>query len=211
MIAEWYILFLIVDKRILAGVGIAVIAAVFGGLYFSLQNQKTTSALPTPQAVSPQEATPVPSTTYKDDSGFSFVYPQTITIAKQEIKDSTTYSDLKLSSPGLLQSMGVKVTDTKLTSPDQWISQNKSTLTSPVVKDITFGGIAAKEIRTSDKIIIVAIDQGVLFVLDAPKAQESVYNTIASSFTFAPQASAQTSSPVSSDSQDDSVVEEVVE
>ena len=201
------------DKRIVTGIVIVVIIAVFGGLFFSLQNQKTSSSIiPTPQAISTQQAAPVSNATYTDDSGFSFLYPQNVTIAKQETKDPLVYSDLKLTSPGLLQATEVKVVDTKFTTPQQWIAQNAASLE---VKDITLGKLSGKEVRSKDKIIAVAIDQGVLFTIESPKVHESIYNTIVSSFTFTPQAavqnSNQTSTQVPADSQDDSVVEETVE
>src|SRR5205814_1720238 len=74
----------------------------------------------------------------------------------------------------------------KFTSIDEWIKQ--SGLTQPV-KETKLGNLKAIEVKLNDKIILAAIDQGILFSIEAtlnqnPDFWNKVYGKTIADFSF---------------------------
>ena len=127
----------------------------------------------------------VPSETlkeYSDPTGFSFEYPDNLSIKASE-KDSNTYADIQLSSKEISGSLNLKITDTKLKSLADWQKLTKGTSV-----ETKLGTLKALEITTEDRILLGAIDQGILFTIDIPKLEEQfwmkVYEKVRSTFSF---------------------------
>ena len=149
---------------------------------------------------------------YNDPSGFTFSYPDNLSIVKNEVEDDITFADLQLSSNDISGSLSFKITESKLTSLDEYLKINKITQTP---KEVSMGKLEAIEVKLGDRLILASLDQGVLFNIEVPLIEEDfwmkVYKDILTNFSFA--------SPEVVTSQDNSVLtsdvsfegEEVVE
>lgn len=116
---------------------------------------------------------------YSDDSGFSFSYPQDLTVDNKKGSDSATYTDLTMTSPKIPGQIAFKITDTKIKSLEDWSGG----------KEITLAGIPAREVKTLDGLSTAALDQEILFTIKvSPEKEEdfwlSAYQTLISSFSF---------------------------
>lgn len=143
---------------------------------------------------------------YADENGFKFNYPDNLSLEKNEA-DTSTYGDIKLSANGVNGSLSLKIIDSKYKTLDEWSKSLKVTSS----KESTLGSLKALEIKLSDRQILAAIDQGILFTIEIPLVQEDfwlkVYDVVRSDFAFVAS-----SEPVTSGSEDVSFEgEEVVE
>lgn len=164
-------------------------AAVIGILIFYRNQQK--SSLFTPVANREDSIRQIPSETftdYSDPSGFSFSYPDNLSLEKNDTEDNSTYADLKLSAKDVNGSLSLKIIDSKFNTLDEWLKLNSSSSNPP--KDVKLGNLKAIEVMTNDRLLLAALDQGVLFSIEVPLIDEDfwmkVYNKILSGFTFAP-------------------------
>lgn len=133
---------------------------------------------------------------YTDPAGFSFSYPDNLSIVKNETTDNK-YADITLSSKDISGSLNLKISDSKFKTLDEWVKLNKGTL-----KETNLGTLKAAEIKTSDRLYLGALDQGILFTIEIPRVEEEfwmkVYDKILSGFSFvAPADAASTPDDVS--------------
>ena len=134
----------------------------------------------------------VPSKTFKsyaDPSGFTFNYPDNLSIINNDPKSPNIYADIQLAANGLANSLAIKISDSSFTSLDQWLKVNNPS--SAPVKEVKLGNIKAEEITTNDRLLLGALDQGVLFTIEVPFGGKkdfwmNVYNKVLADFTFAP-------------------------
>lgn len=157
-----------------------------GRLLFGQQK----SFLTTPQG-SPKELTKEiePSKTlksYTDPSGFTFNYPDNLSLVNNEAKDTITYADIQLTAKGVSGSLDLKISDSKFVSLDEWVKKNAL---SQAPKERNLGNLKALEITTSDKMLLAALDQGVLFTIDIPFGEKKdfwvdVYSKVLADFSF---------------------------
>lgn len=161
-----------------------------------------------------QEAEITPSKTlktYTDPSGFSFNYPDNLSLLNNELKDENSYAELQLTANGVSGSLVLKIADSKLASLDEWVKDKNSTAEAP--KEVKLGNLKALQIKSNDKLVLGALDQGILFTIEIPQKNfwVEVLNTVAADFSFA-QPSAGEASVSDSGSSDVSFDgEEVVE
>lgn len=134
---------------------------------------------------------------YSDQSGFKFNYPDNLSLEKNDT-DANTYSDIKLSAKGVDGSLSLKIIDSKFKTLDDW----QKDLAKGEIKEAMLGDLKAREIKLSDRQILAAIDQGILFTLEIPMVQEDFWNKVSQvvrkDFVFI-----SSSAPVSSDSGSD--------
>lgn len=198
------------------GLVVLVIVVAFGVFFFSSGGKQETA---TQNQVAPAETEKMPSQTTKtfthEDAGFQFDYPEDIVVEKKESTSSASYSSIELTSKSVSGVIKFEVEDTKAKSIKEWISQTMFPEVGALeIKETKLGSLIAREFVLSNRITIIAIDQGILFRLDVfPEKEKSywekVYNTFLSSFSFsAPQGAPAASVDTSSVSADDVVVEE---
>lgn len=125
---------------------------------------------------------------YQDPSGFTFSYPDNLSLVKNEVADGT-YADIDLTAKGLIGNLVLKISDTNFASLDEWIKVNKSA-SSETPKEVQLETLKALEMKTKDRLLLVALDQGVLFTIEIPLEKEDfwmkVLNIILADFSFAP-------------------------
>lgn len=125
--------------------------------------------------------------TYTDPTGFSFNYPDNLSLLNNELKDTNSYAELQLAATGIDGSLTLKITDSKLASLDELAKTYKDNELSE--KEVKLGNLKALEITTKDKILLGALDQGVLFNIEVPQGSSKdfwaqVYSKVLADFTF---------------------------
>lgn len=124
---------------------------------------------------------------YTDSSGFSFSYPDNLSIVNNEIEDPNTYADIKLFANGINGSLSLKISDSKFTTLDDWLKLNKNAAIEPA-KEVKLGNLKALEVKLNDRWLLGALDLGVLFTIEMPRIEEDfwmkVYNKILEEFAF---------------------------
>lgn len=148
--------------------------------------------------------------THQDESGFSFSYPGDIILKDETPADSDYYSFLTLSRSG--EKAIISAADTKHKKVSSLLGTDIPS-GAQLIGAITLGGISASQYVADDKTWTVAIDQGVLYVIQTPKnpTWDPIHEKMVSTFTFGLAKSKPSSS--SQGSSDDVIyeTEEVVE
>ncbi len=173
------------DKKTVILLLIAVGLVV--GVILVLLNPKK-SLLSTPQTKQETKTQISPSQTlksYSDPSGFTFSYPDNLSLVNNDPKDNSIYADIQLTAKGVEGSLAIKIVDSKVNSLDDWVKTTKST---QAPKEVKLGILKALEITSEDKLLLGSIDQGVLFTMEIPKKDfwMTVHDQVLADFSFAP-------------------------
>lgn len=144
---------------------------------------------------------PGPSETlkeYTDPSGFKFSYPDNISVTNSEIEDKSLYASLQLYANGVNGSISIEVSDSKFKTIESWANLNRGA-GKEAPKEVKLGELKAVEISLTDRVLLGALDQGILFKVEMPRIEEEfwskVYSVIIKNFSFvAPEQAATTSS-----------------
>lgn len=169
-------------------------------VWFILNLNQQKNNLPSPISTQQQakvEITPSKTTkSYSDPSGFSFNYPDNLSLLNSDSVGPNTYADIKLTANGVNGSLDLKISDTQFPSMTEWLSANNITVTP---KEASLGSLKALEVTTKDKLLLAALDQGALFTIEIPKIEdnnfwEDTYKVVLQNFTFAPPSTEKTAS-----------------
>lgn len=180
------------NKKTLLLLGLVIIVLVVA-VWFVLNFNKQKNNLPSPISTEQQakvEITPSKTTkSYSDPSGFSFNYPDNLSLLNSDSVGPNTYADIKLTANGIGGSLDLKISDTQFPSITEWLKANSITVTP---KEASLGSLKALEVTTKDKLLLAALDQGVLFTIEIPKGENNfwadVYKKVVEEFSFAPPA-----------------------
>lgn len=168
---------------------ILAIGLVISAILVLLRPQQ--NSLRSPQTNQPEVQTKIlPSETFKvytDPSGFSFSYPDNLSLTNNQIEDIATYADIKLSLNGVNGSLSLKIADSKFKSIDEWVKVN-NIASNITTKEVRWGDLKALEIKLNDRLLVGALDQGVLFTIEMPLVEEDfwmkVYNKMLADFSL---------------------------
>lgn len=135
-----------------------------------------------------------PDKEYQDEAGFSFFYPEGAKVEDVTPEDDDSYySLLELSYKG--SEIKITVTDTLFKKTDEWAKASSSPKGLELVGATSLGKVPANQYKLAGVLYTVAIDQGVIYVIEGPKDGgfvEETQNVVVSSFTFADQPKTQT-------------------
>lgn len=169
-------------KGFLISLAIGLLLAIVWVLFLRPQNKPLSSpysAQVTTKQLKPSETLKE----YSDPSGFSFSYPDNLSLTKNQTDDETIYADLQLSVDGVNGSLNLKIADSKFKSIDEWLALNQGES-----EQVKLGNLAAFEVKTNDRLLLGALDQGVLFTIEMPRIDEDfwmpVYKIVLESFSF---------------------------
>lgn len=165
-----------------------LVTGIIVSAFLLLNPGKKATPLANPLLIEQKEAKKTaPSETfieYADPAGFTFNYPDNLSIEKNEITDNSTYASLQLSSKDVNGSLSLKITDSKFKTLDEWLKLN----TNATAKEVKLGSINAKEIKTADRLLLGALDQGIFFTIEMPLVEEEfwtkVYSKVLTDFSF---------------------------
>lgn len=174
-------------KNVLIGLGAFIL--ILGGLWWFWPHQKISTGLNNPLAkkeIIPSET----SIEYTDPTGFSFLYPDNLSVTNNltsENPDPNAYADLQIFSKDKSGSLSLRITDTKLATISAWLKENNiSDSNTPIEKKL--GNLNALEVKTSDRLLLGALDQGILFTIELPLIEQpfwnEVYNKVLADFSF---------------------------
>ena len=170
---------------------ILIISILLFGIWYLFFN-KTTNFLSNPIPKSQKTVQPSETLTdYIDESGFSFSYPDNLSISKNEVDDAA-YADLALSSKEVNGSLSLRITDSKFKALDEWVKLNqKAAVGEP--KIVKLGNLNGMEIKTADRLLFGALDQGIFFSIEIPLVEQDfwmkVYSKLLADFSFVSPAS----------------------
>jgi len=167
-----------VNKKALLFIGVTVLIIL--ALFFVL-NRPVSSPTISPAGQTGSETKPSDTLKeYSDPSGFSFSYPDNLSLESKEIEDDNTYADIQLFASGINGSLSLKITDSKFKSIDEWAVET--------TKQVKLGNLDALEVKLKDRMLLGALDQGVLFTIEMPAVEEEfwikVYEKVMVSFSF---------------------------
>ncbi len=203
---------------VIATIGILIALSIFALISVSRNPQKTNSPLSEKKVVQKNTSAEGKLQTYSDPSGFTFQYPEGITVTDKNSPDSPFYSLLEMSEKGKPEKITFKVEDSDLITVDDWFKENKKSSVFGEVKKIKLADLDARQFEANNMMNTIALDQAVLFTVSTNTKKESMlsktYNTIIASFKLiAPSSSTQNSSSGPSDYSSDVIDEgeEVIE
>lgn len=124
---------------------------------------------------------------YTDQSGFSFNYPDNLSLTNNEIKSERTYADIKLSMKELEGDISIVISDSSFNKLEDWALANS--VESSTVTEAKLGNLKASEMLNTDRLILGVLDQGVLFTVEVKFGDSrdfwmEAYNKILEEFTF---------------------------
>lgn len=139
---------------------------------------------------------------YTDPSGFSFNYPDNLSLTNNEIKSERTYADIKLSMKELEGGISIVISDSSFNKLEDWASANSAE--SSTVTEAKLGNLKASEMLNTDRLILGALDMGVLFTVevkfgDSKDFWMESYNKILEEFIFVAPTANSTSTANSSE------------
>lgn len=207
-------------KPVVIFIGSLLILLLIGGvlLFFQHNNSKSSSLeISKPQKVV-QNTPSITLKTYSDPSGFSFSYPDNLSVVKNETTDDSTYADIQLTAKGVSGNISLKIVDSKLLSLNDWVSANVKEFPERP-KDTKLGNLSAVEIKNSNKLWLAALDKGVLFTMEVPFENNQeywthAYNIVTANFSFVSPSQQSTASDTGSSASDNGITfegEETVE
>ena len=201
-------------QKTLVLVVLAVVLIAGAGLYIFTKPKNLAPNISSKPSETKKEAKPSETfIEYTDPAGFSFNYPDNLSIEKNEEMNKETYADLQLFSKDVNGSLSLRITDTKLKTLKDWAKEASASSTT----EKKLGNMQALEAKYADRITLAAIDQGVLFTVEVPLLEQGfwmpVYNKVISDFNFSNPETAAVATTGSSGSSDEVVFEseEVVE
>ena len=104
---------------------------------------------------------------WEDEAGFSFYYPEGIEINDETPDNDVYYSKLILSQGG--GEITLSVQDTKESKIEDYLKKNAQLGTASLYGATNLGDMSAKQYANGNSLFTLAIDQGVLFLIQGPK------------------------------------------
>lgn len=184
-----------IEKKKLLIASISILLVLIFGLVglFSIKKRQTTTLSPLGSGQSPkvtQEKEQIKLTTYKDEAGFEFAYPEDFIVKDVSGDDPTTYSSLEISSSKHEGKMLIKITDTSFVSVDTWLRSQEAT-SAGLSREITLAMMPASQIQFDNprRLVTVVINEGIMYFIQSPLDKtgfwNKIHNEIVSSFTLA--------------------------
>jgi len=156
---------------------------------------------------------------HEDWAGFSFEYPDSLTVEEVEVDDKTIYSSLELTAFDGKKIM-VKVADTRFKTLDDWQKSFDNNNVAMKVKDIYWADILGKQLQygAPKKLLTTAVDQNIVYQIESIADDGGFWNQthqlILNSFAFDQSAIIQdksTEASESTESGDIVLIEEIIE
>ncbi|MBI2405018.1 hypothetical protein HYV22_02460 [Candidatus Gottesmanbacteria bacterium] len=168
----------------IAVLGIVALAAGTGLLIFS---KKTVIQPPTSIETAPMPTPAVKLLTWDDPAGFTFSYPEGLTVNKHD-EDQENYAHVELTNTDHPGSLIVWAKDTLAADVVAWVRTEKQ-FAGATILDTTLGNQPAKKIVfPPNKLIIGTIYDELLFTIDAMLEDKTywtqVQDAVVNSFAF---------------------------
>ena len=136
----------------------------------------------------------------QDTAGFSFKHPKDVNVKDVTPDGDEYYTELNLSRGS--EKVVLSAKDTSAKTADDWLKSDSTYSGASLVGATTLAGISAKQYSKSEKLITVAVDAGVVYLIVGPKDGafwEEVQGAAISTFKFSGTASSSAASSGASD------------
>lgn len=171
---------------LVVAVGVVVVVAIFTVF---LGGWKTSFSVPADIKIASPSSPPVKLLTWTDQAGFTFQYPEGMTINKHD-EDNLNYAHIEFTSVGHPGSLIVWAKDTNALDLASWVKSDKRFVGANVL-DTTFAGRPGEKIliaSPASMLVVGTIDDNILFTIETtplePEYWNKIHDTIAGSFTF---------------------------
>jgi len=145
--------------------------------------------------------------TYKDESGFSFTATSDVRVEDVTPNDPSYYTKLSLKKDD--KELVILAKDTSYIKAEDWLAKEGQGLS--LVGAVSLAGISAKQYSNDTKLVTVAIDKGILYLVEGPNdnaSWEDLQTKVVSTFRFDSSPSGQgTSVPADNVTYEEEVVE----
>lgn len=175
-----------VSKKII--LGFALVGIFITGILVLNPFKQKSSLLSPLTGLSKEEKKVIPSETlkaYEDPAGFTFSYPDNLSIVKNDPENDSTYADIQLVSKGVNGNLSIKISDSKFKNLDEWLNLNKG---ATVPKEVSLGSLKGMEVKLGDRVLLGSLDKGVFFDIEIPLIEEDfwtkVYKQVLANFSF---------------------------
>ncbi len=180
-------------KKLWIAIGTGIIAGGIGtGIYFG--SALFTKKQSLPQYGVPQAVDVKANLTWNDPAGFTFQYPDGLTIDKHD-EDKENYAHIEMTHKDHPGNIIIWAKDTNASDVTAWVRTEKRFKDASIL-DTTLGEKPAKKIllaTPSSTLIVGAIDDEILFTIEASLDEEGfwskIHDEITESFAFIPIAS----------------------
>ncbi len=139
-------------------------------------------------------------TLYEDSAGFSFKYPKNAKVTDVTPNGDEYYTQLNLTKGS--EKVIITLKDTSTKTIEDWLKGDTVYSGASLVGAASLDGVSAKQYTKGEKLITVAVDGGVIYLIEGLKDDgfwENVQGSIVSTFKFAGAANASNSSSGASD------------
>lgn len=166
-------------------IALLVTAAAIATGFFVWQKSKKESlpgSASTPGALQAEGS----ETTYTDEAGFSFKHPEGVAVSDITPDDDIHYTLLEMSKED--KQMTVSVRDTKYKTIDDILTKGEDVPSdATLIGGLSLSGISAKQYTKDGKLWTLAIDKGVLYLIESIKDKDfwdKTHDLLVSSFQF---------------------------
>lgn len=185
-----------VNKITVVITSIVILALVTAGVLIFSQKESDHVSTPISESKQPPQTTELSETkTYTDPAGFSFEYPNNLSLSVDtDPNDQSVYSELSLHSDDEKGGIEIQVLTDKTKTADDWLIANGIDADTMQVTDLKLADLDAKQYEMKKNVTTVAVDQGTLFLITTDyqinkEFWTKVTDRIVTSFTFVQPAS----------------------
>ena len=202
-------------RLIIAAILVLLTAA---GLFWYFKTQNPNSGL-VQKEISIQEADIKSDNylTHQNFAGFSFEYPDNLTLKETELDNPAVYASIELSAPSG-EMINLRVYDDQFADLDEWLNNFEAENVVVDMANVLWADLSAKsfEAGTPRKLFTVTVEDGIVYRLESPVGSsfiKSAHEHLVSSFKFAETGNGETTTTAPQESEDDNItlIEEVIE
>jgi len=171
-------------KIILISVLLLLVAGGAGYLIVSSKNKSSSTSFPIAESLTSKEMASA-DLEYNDESGFSFKYPKSLKVEDITPSDDSYYSKLSLTKSG--EKLTITVKDETEKTIEKFLSSDNYYKEASLIGATSLAGISAKEYSLDEKLITIALKDGILYLIEGSRDSgfwQDTQGVVVSTFVF---------------------------
>ena len=177
------------SKKLRLIIAVILVVLLAAGLFWYFKTQNPNSGL-VQKEISIQEAGIGSSNylTHDNFAGFSFQYPDNMTLKETELENPAVYASVELDAASG-ETISLRIYDDRFADTDEWLNVFEANNVIVDMSNVLWADIPAKSFATGtpQKLYTVAIDEGVVYRLGSPISSSFLrepHEHLISSFQF---------------------------
>ena len=177
------------SKKLRLIIAVILVVLLAAGLFWYFKTQNPNSGL-VQKEISIQEAGIGSSNylTHDNFAGFSFQYPDNMTLKETELENPAVYASVELDAASG-ETISLRIYDDRFADTDEWLNVFEANNVIVDMSNVLWADIPAKSFATGtpQKLYTVAIDEGVVYRLESPISSSflrEAHEHLISSFQF---------------------------